>query len=165
MDSEIRTQSMGEKRRAGDLHLAFVAEKTVAKAHHQWRHLEMTGEIDTRTMIPLRPLLEIGGDRCYLCVCCRGPQQRCGAEIDGGRRTPACVPDAQGEAAGIGCVGLVQSLFTCGDGNPDHGSCGYKVSANLGTGGRREKGQGSCGREGLPGSRSSGWQCGQPGLC
>ena len=49
MDSDIPTQSVDKKCRAGDLHFASVADKEMVKKHAQWRHADMMGNIDAQT--------------------------------------------------------------------------------------------------------------------
>ena len=49
MDSDTPTRPLGTKYRAGDLHLAFVADKEVVQRHVQWRHFERKVEIDAQS--------------------------------------------------------------------------------------------------------------------
>ena len=49
VDSDIPTQSLGKKRRVGDLHLALVAAWEVVKEHAKWWHFEMGEKIDAQS--------------------------------------------------------------------------------------------------------------------
>ena len=48
MDSDVRTQPIRRGCRAGDLRLAFVADKEIVKVHAQWWHSGMKGGIDAQ---------------------------------------------------------------------------------------------------------------------
>ena len=62
MGPDFPTQSIGKNSRLGDLHLAFVMDKEVAKEHAQWWKPEMQGEIGTQArMDPGASLMVDGG--------------------------------------------------------------------------------------------------------
>ena len=66
VDSDISTQSAGEKCRVGVLHSAFVADKGVVKEHAQWRHCAMKRKIATQPRkAPGPPFVTDGGGLRY----------------------------------------------------------------------------------------------------
>ena len=60
-DSANPARSMGKKCRAGDPHLALIADEEVVKEHAQARHSEATGEIDAQSTKDLEAPHAIGG--------------------------------------------------------------------------------------------------------
>ena len=67
MASDIPTHSIDTKSRLGDLHVASVMDKEVAKEHGRLWEPEMKEKVDTQTrMVPGASLMVDGGGRCCL---------------------------------------------------------------------------------------------------
>ena len=82
MGSGIPSQSLGEKRLAGDPHLAFVADKGVAKEHPQWWHSEIKGKVNAQSrQDPAAPLVLDGGGFVLSKSVARGRDRVLGQEL------------------------------------------------------------------------------------
>ena len=71
MASDVPTQYMRKKCRAGDLDVVFIADKEVAKEYAQWWHSDMTSKFDTLPRKdPRAPFVVYEGGIGVICVGC-----------------------------------------------------------------------------------------------
>ena len=85
IESDIPARSWGKTCRAGDLHLAFAADKEVAGAHAQWWHSETGGEVDTQARKdPGAPFVMDAGWSALSARVAEEPNRVLGQELTGG---------------------------------------------------------------------------------
>ena len=105
MNSDIPTQWLGKKYRAGDLHLASVADKEEARGHAQWRHSDMKGEIAVQSRKDRGVSFDLDGGGPVLSA----RVASFGTGFDEGGRQDARGPSDEGARRGIGHMKAVQS--------------------------------------------------------
>ena len=108
MGSDVHIQSAGEKYKLGDLHLAFVMDKVVAKERAHWWRPDMKDKrnTDTRKDPGASFVMNEGGPALFAWVA-EERNRNLGqesTEVDGAR---ACRPCAKEERQGIGVAGVV----------------------------------------------------------